>query len=191
MELSPARVRYEDAVIDLAAEARTDLAAVGVLADACQSRRTTARRLLNGLSARSRISRRRWLVGVLMDVAEGTCSVLEHAQLTRVERAHGLPRGTRQDPAMLDARPMYRDVLYEQQGLVVELDGRLFHDSSGQRDLDMERDLDAAVQRLESVRLGWGQCTDRACRTAGKLGLILRARGWEGTPHRCGPGCGL
>lgn len=185
----PPRIRYEEAVIDMAAEAPSDLAATAVLADACGSRRTTAQRLLTGIAGRRRIRRRDWLIGVLNDVAEGTCSVLEHAHLTRVERAHGLPRGRRQAPETVGGRRMFRDVDYPDQRLVVELDGRLFHDSTGQRELDLERDLDAAVDGRESIRLGWGQCTDRACSTAEKLAVVLRARGWSGLPTRCGPDC--
>lgn len=188
---TPPRMRYEEAVIDVAAEAPSDLAAVGVLADACGSRRTTAARLLDGLSARPRVRRRKWLVDVLDDVAQGTCSTLEHAYLARVERAHGLPRGVRQHAERLHGRRMYRDVRYQEQDLDVELDGLLFHDTTHQRDLDLERDLAAAVDGRSSVRLGWGQCTDHACRTAGQLAQLLQARGWRGSATRCGADCRL
>jgi predicted methyltransferase len=50
----------------------------------------------------------------------------------------------------------YRDVVYAEFEQVVELDGRLFHDSADARDADLDRDLDAAVERLGTVRLGWG-----------------------------------
>jgi hypothetical protein len=83
---------------------------------------------------------------------------------------------------------VYRDVLYDC-GLVVELDGRLFHDTTEQRDRDLERDLDAAVTHLLTVRLGWGQVFDRPCRTATRLGLLLGRRGWAGGAQRCGPTC--
>jgi hypothetical protein len=104
---------------------------------------------------------------VLTDVAEGTCSVLEHGYLTRVERAHGLPRPSRQPTAASDRGPICRDVDYRRFGLYVELDGRLFHDNAAQRDRDPDRDLDAAVDGLHTVRLGWGQVFGRPCRTAG------------------------
>src|SRR3546814_7881915 len=88
----PPRVRFDDAVLDLAAQAPTDLAAIGVLADACGSRRTTAQRLLATIARRSRLRRRRWMVNILADVAAGTCSTLEHVYLDRVKRPHGLPQ---------------------------------------------------------------------------------------------------
>jgi hypothetical protein len=184
----PPRLRYEDAALDVALDARDDLAALGVLAAALQGRRTTARRLQDTLRTRSRVSRRDWFVAVLRDLAEGSCSVLEHEYLVRVERPHGLPLGTRQRRARATVGVVYRDVEYAVP-LVVELDGRLFHNSAGQRDRDFERDLDAAVDALQTVRLSWGQVHARGCATAAKLALVLQGRGWTGSPVSCGPGC--
>ena len=75
--------------------------------------------------------------------------------------------------------------------LLVELDGRLFHDSAGQRDLDLDRDLDAVVDGRSTVRLGWGQVFERPCYTAARISALLLRSGWTGRPQRCGPGCGL
>jgi len=185
--LSPPRVRIEHAVLDVAAEAPRELDAIAVLADAVQSRRTTAARLLATLETRPRIARRGFLESVLHDVAAGTCSVLEHAYLTRVERPHGLPRGERQ---VLDAtrHPVYRDVAYRAQRTLVELDGRLFHDSARARDRDLERDLDAATGGEVTVRLGWGQVLGRSCATAYRVGAVLQRGGWDGAPIAC-PSC--
>ena len=72
---------------------------------------------------------------------------------------------------------------------MVELDGFMFHNSPSSRDADLERDLDAAVAGKGTVRLGWGQVFGRPCRTAGKIGRLLAARGWTGTIQRCGPDC--
>ncbi len=94
-QLGPPRVRYEEAILDLAARARSDLDAVGVVTEACGSRCTTAMRLLESLARRVRLPRRRFVQAVLTDVHSGACSVLEHAYLQRVERAHGLPRALR------------------------------------------------------------------------------------------------
>lgn len=96
----------------LACCAKSDVEAIAVLADACQSRRTTARRLLRILDARQRVRRRRWMRAVLVDIAEGTCSVLEHGYLNRVEQAHGLPRATRQKRSTSSVGVCYRDTEY-------------------------------------------------------------------------------
>ena len=191
--LSPPRVKVEHAVLDLAASSGSDLQAIAVLADAVQARRTTAARLTSTLAERPRIARRAFLTAVLDDVATGTCSVLEHAYyLTRVERAHGLPVGTRQVVASTRGT-IYRDVEYPGQGVVVELDGRLFHDNARARDADLERDLDTALVGATTVRLGWGQVLDRSCSTAVSIAALLQQRGWSGalTPcARCAGQCG-
>ncbi len=184
---SPPRLRVEEAVLDVAAEAVSDFAAVARLADAVQSRLTTADRIQAALDGRTRLARRSFLERVLGDLADGACSTLEQGYLARVERPHGLPRGHRQ-PAAWSTGRIYRDVEYVDHGLVVELDGRLFHDSASARDRDLDRDLDAAVGGRTTVRLGWGQVFDRGCATAARVGSLLRQRGWTGEVTPC-PAC--
>ncbi|MCR1785170.1 type IV toxin-antitoxin system AbiEi family antitoxin domain-containing protein [Nocardioides carbamazepini] len=193
LHASPPRQRYDDAIIDLADRARDEVRAVAVLADACGGRRTTADRLLRRATEMSRLARRDLIVAVLADVAEGTCSVLEHAYLTRVERPHGLPPGLRQVADVgADGRRVLRDVVHggtrPRWRQVVELDGRMFHDSSTARDRDLERDLDAALGGADTVRLGYGQVVGRPCATAGKLARLFALRGWQGAPRTC-PDC--
>lgn len=164
--LGPPRVRIEQAVVDVAAEAPDDLSCIQTLAQTVQSRRTTAERLRAALDGRSRIARRAFLDRVLSDIGRGTCSVLEHGYLDRVERPDGLPLASRQLAAKARG-VIYRDVSYEDYALVVELDGRLFHDDTVARDADLDRDLDAAVEGRTSVQRGWaGQV--RPCRSAGQ-----------------------
>ena len=184
---SPPRIRIEEALIDVAVRTTDDFGAIAVLADAIQARRTQPGRIRDALDARARVPRRDFLSGVLADLERGTCSVLEHGYVTRVERPHGLPSGRRQ---VRDSRhgPIYRDVLYADVDQVVELDGRMWHDSATQHDADLDRDLDAAVDRLATVRLGWGQVYGRPCETAARVGRVLAARGWSGVPRRC-PSC--
>ena len=184
---SPPRVRVEEALIDLASDTASDWQAVERLAGAVQARLTTATRLRTALDGRERIARRRFLTGILDDIAAGTCSVLEHGYLVRVERAHGLPRAGRQVPEA-GTTPVYRDVDYQPYGLIVELDGRLFHDSTAARDRDLDRDH-AAVTGRQTIRLGWGQVFERPCLTAERIASLLRARGWAGVPTSC-PQCG-
>lgn len=181
---SPPRVRIEEAVVDIAAAARDELSAIAALADAVQARLTTPERLREALARRSRVSRRAFLDDVLTDVGAGTCSVLEHGYLTRVERPHGLPTGLRQ---VRDSPrgPVYRDVAYRGLGTYVELDGRLFHDSARARDADLDRDLDAAVRGAVTVRLGWGQVFGRPCVTAMRVGRVLQLHGWSGAVRPC------
>ena len=188
--LGPPRMRVEEAALDVAAERPTEFGAIEVLAEICQSRRTTAVRMLEVAATRQRLRRRRWLAAVLEDISEGSCSVLESGYLNRVERSHALPRARRQVQAH-DRGTLYRDVEYAVFGLIVELDGRLFHDTAGQRDRDLDRDLVAAVAGQRTVRLGWGQVYARPCWTAQQVASLLRSRGWQGTARRCGDGCTL
>lgn len=184
---TPPRVRIEEALIDVSAEKEDDFDAIATLADAISARRTTAARISEHLAARPRVARRHFLRDVLADLDDGTCSVLEHGYLTRVERAHGLPTAARQVRDSING-PVYRDVVYVDLDQVVELDGRLWHDSVQGRDADLDRDLDTAVGRLGTVRLGWGQVFARPCRTAVRIGDLLSARGWRGRLVRC-PHC--
>lgn len=186
--LGPPRLQYEESVLDVAAQKRRDVDTVAVLANAVGSRRTTAQRLRGVLDARLRIRRRAWLAGVLDDIASGTWSVLEHGYLARVERPHGLPAGRRQFRHVGPGGTQYRDV--DLQGLaVIELDGRLHHSSSRQRDRDLERDLDTAAEGRSAIRLGWGQVFDRPCLTARKVAAILASTGWTGDIVDCGLSC--
>jgi hypothetical protein len=70
----------------------------------------------------------------------------------------------------------------------LELDGRLGHETSSDRWVDLDRDLDAAIDRLGTVRLGWGQVYGRPCVTAVRIGRLLTAHGWLGRTTTC-PSC--
>lgn len=189
-QAAPPRLRPEEAALDCAARAADELSAVAVLAEACGNRLTTAVRLAAALDARSQLRRGRWLRRVIADLEQGTHSVLEHAYLTRVERPHGLPRGHRQARDQSESGTVFRDVAYDKL-LVVELDGRAFHDSLTQRDRDLVRDLELAGTGGLTVRLGYGQVLNRSCATAAGVAAVLRQRGWPGRPTRCGPTCAI
>lgn len=187
----PPRVRLEHAVLDVATTAPFDFAVVACLSGVVQARRTTPERLLAALQARARVRRRSFIEGVLADVRDGTCSVLEYRYLHDVERAHSLPPSARQTATGVGRRG-FRDVEYPEWGLIVELDGRAHHDDAFARDADLERDLDAFVLAAKSsLRLGWGQTVGRACRTAGKVGKALNRCGWPGRAVKCSPDCAL
>lgn len=183
----PPRLRLEHAVLVAASGARSDDAAVAVLADACQEGRTTARRLASVLAELPRLRNRRLLADVLDDVGSGARSPLERRYLVHVERAHGLPRGMRQ---VRGDGPVYRDVRYEAAKVIVELDGRLVHDRTEQRTADLDRDLTAAGTGDVTVRVVWGQVLE-PCRLASGVGRLLVSRGWSGRPVACGPGCSV
>jgi hypothetical protein len=180
-------MRVEEAVLDAALAAPSDLDSVAVLARVVQRRHTTPDRVVQAIQGRARLPRRAWMVAVVHDIAEGTYSVLEHGFLTKVERPHQLPPAARQRQERSSQGLVYRDADYGP--LLIELDGRLFHQSAPVRDRDLERDLDAAVDGRATLRLGWGQVFDRPCRTAAKLVAVLRGHGVAVVPLPCAPGC--
>jgi len=182
-------VRLEDAVLTLCASATTRSEALEVASDACRRRRTTPERLLAELERRPRLRHRAWLHSVLVETGAGVQSALESGYLRKVERAHGLPEGSRQVRSASLRGVVYRDVLYERCGVAVELDGRVGHELSRDRWNDMDRDLDAASQGVVTLRAGWRQCEDEPCATAVRVGGVLSRRGWRGAPTACGPRC--
>lgn len=186
--LSPPRVRLERAVLELAALARSESAAVAVLADVCQTRRTTPARLPEELRKQTRLPRRRLLLTILKDVAAGAYSVLERDYLRRVELPHGLPVAHRQRRVSVGSASCYRDVEYLDTGLIVELDGRLGHEKTSDRWKDLDRDVSAAAELAMTIRLGWQQVLE-PCRVATSIVRILWARGWTGSANGCAVDC--
>lgn len=182
--LGPPRQRIEHAVLDAAGCATTRTGRIGVVTAVANAGASTVERIRRALDARSRIRDREWWQGVLTDLAEGTNSVLEHAYLVNVERAHGLPAGRRQARVVTERGVTYRDVDYD--GLVVELDGHAFHNSAVDRTRDLARDLRTAIAGVRTVRLSYGQVFDDPCGVAVSIAALLHA------PLRpCGPRCAL
>lgn len=186
---APPRIRLEHAAIDVASQGRHDVAAVfRTLTDVCHTRETDAATIGRVLGTR-RVAGWVLIAEMLDDIATGACSVLERGYLHRVERAHGLPTGRRQKPARAGGRAVARDVQYEGFDLLVELDGRAFHDNARARDKDALRDLDARVDdELTTVRLTYGLVFDHPCRTARSIEALLKRGGWDGELTPC-PHC--
>lgn len=185
----PPRVLPAHATLDVmeAHLRRGDVAAAyAALSTACATREVTPGMLRAALADRSKVAGRSLLAGMLDDVDGGACSVLERGYLHRVERAHGLPRATRQRASGATGRRTRQDVRYEELGVVVELDGRAFHDGPRARDEDARRDVaEAATSDAVTLRLTYGLVFGDACRTAAWVGAVLRRRGWTGRPTPC------
>ncbi len=185
---SPPRTRVEATVIDLAATSTTAREIVGVVTTACQLRRTTPARLNRELARRAQHPRRKLLLALLTDVADGAESPLELGFLRRVERAHGLPRGVRQHRIPFGGGAMVVDVYYERYATYAELDGRVGHLGDGAF-RDHQRDNLLAVRGGTTLRYGWVAVTDQPCDVATQLAGVLHDRGWRGSIRRCGPAC--
>jgi len=190
---SPPRVSLEHAAIDVAASKSDLLARFRVFADVVQTRLTTPSAIAAVLVRRRAVPDGHVLLELLDDLAKGACSVLEREYLL-LERRHGLPssqpEGTvRQRPAEDGGKRAYRDVDYRPYGVVVELDGRPFHDTSVARDSDAGRDLAAQVEEESTtVRLTYGLVFRHGCRTVRQVATLLERRGWGGVFLPC-PDC--
>jgi hypothetical protein len=186
---SPPRMTLEHAVIDVMADRLSDddlPAAFRVLTEAAHTRRTDAAAILRALDVRRRVAHRATIRGLLTDLRDGACSVLERGYLHRVERAHGLPPGQRQCRSRATGRTTEIDVRYPAQHVIVEIDGGAFHDGAAARDRDAMRDLaEAAVGGDLTVRVTYGMVFRDQCRTAHRLAALLRRNGWTGTITRC------
>jgi hypothetical protein len=192
--LSPPRLRVEEAVLDVAAEAGRPSDAVDVVVRAAQRRVTTADRLRRALSARTRHRWRTLLLLVLEDVVVGVLSALEREYLRTVERAHGLPPaeynpGEPTRERRLDGK-RYRDVRYRPWRLVAELDGAQAHPPEEDWK-DHVRDNAVTRSGRSTLRYGWRPVADDPCAVAAEVADSLQVRGWGGTPRRCGPRCRL
>ena len=168
-------------LLDLAQEASLD-DAVGRLARAFQQGQTTERMVRQTLAKRPRQRHRALLLEVLGDLDGGAESPAEVRWVRDVERAHGLPGAVRQQPTGDGGR---RDNVYEEFGLVVEVDGRLGHEGWDGRRRDGRRDRRAARSGRLTVRVFWDELVQSPCDLAVEVGELLRSRGWTGAPAAC------
>lgn len=180
---NPPRIGIEDVVLDLAAAEDDVGRAVTWVTSAVQSRLTTAARIRRAMQARHFVRHRGFLERLLSDVEGGVRSALELSYLRDVERAHGLPPGTRQRKR----RRTETDVWYEEFGLLVELDGKVGHTGSG-RFRDMRRANSATSDGLATLRYGHADVFGCPCEVAQEVGHNLALRGWTGLVMRC-PRC--
>ncbi len=184
----PPRTRVEETVLDLVDRSRDLDEAMGWLTGAVAGRLTTPPRLRQALVGRTRMRWRGELTAVLGDLHEGAHSPLEQRYLRMVERAHGLPAGTRQAARTRSGGRYYDDVRYDPYGLHVELDGRLAHLGHA-RFRDLQRDNSAVAAGGVALRYGWDDVTRQPCAVAAQVATVLHLRGWYANPRKCGSSC--
>jgi len=174
----PPRTAIDVALLDLADEDTED-DTVAVVTRAFSQRLTTPARLTAAMTTRKRMKRRRLLTELCGEASKGVESVLEWRFLKIVVRAHGLPDPTLQKKLVRGTRS---DAVWEEQGVVVELDGRLGHELAFR---DMARDNRLAMSGLQTLRYGWHDVTQKPCEVAWQLSGVLQSRGWTGVRGRC------
>jgi hypothetical protein len=179
----PWRTTIEETVLDVTTTASVD-EVFAILGRAFQRQLTTEDALRGHLAARTRHPHRKWLEVVLADAASGAESALEMRFLRDVERAHGLPVGVRQRSTE-PSRAERHDVAYEEQRVLVELDGRLGHDGTEARIRDGVRDRRSATTGWLTTRAFWRDVLGFPCDLAYDLGAVFYSRGWVGTLKPC------
>jgi hypothetical protein len=179
----------EETIIDLVETAGSFDEACGWVTAAFGRRLTGEGPLRTTLNARRKLRWRGQLDEMIIAAAGGAHSLLEFRYDRDVERAHGLPRASRQVPfTKPDGSCGFRDRYYEKFGLVVELDGKLAHPVE-RRGLDRSRDNDATAGGGSTLRYDWDDVTRHSCGTAAQVARSLASRGWTGQPKQCSPAC--
>jgi len=185
---TPPRTRLEETVLDMTQQAASFDVAFGWLCRACGRRLATPSLLLEAADRREKLRWRKEIDDALRDIADGAHSNLEFRYLRDVERAHRLPTARRQARTVIGERVRYRDGLYEEFGVAVELDGRAAHRVED-RWRDIHRDNAGAQHGIITLRYSWADVTGRSCAVAAEVASTLRLRGWDGQPCRCGKDC--
>jgi hypothetical protein len=188
-ESNPPRTRVEETALDLTQAAASFDDVCGWITRAFARDLTDQSRLRSAMRQRPKLRWRAELHELIAAAAGGDHSVLEYRYDRDVERAHALPEPVRQPPfADPDGRRGRRDRVYQQYGVVVELDGRLGHGPEDQW-RDKDRDNAAAADRQQTLRYGWEHVRWHPCATALQVAKVLKVRGWDGWPRPCSPGC--
>jgi hypothetical protein len=191
---TPPRTRIEDTILDLTQQSMSFDDAFGWLCKGCGRRLVTPQRLRAAAAKRGRVRWRDEICQALPLIADGVHSNLERYYVRDVEQAHGLPtarrqpRVTRMRSGLLSA--IYLDNEYEPFGVVVELDGDASH-LVEDRWRDIHRDNSNARSGKVTLRFSYADVKDRPCEVATDVYGTLRSRGWDSSPHRCGPRCSL
>lgn len=181
---APARTIIEDTVLDMCNTARDEAEVIAFVTSACQ-RRTTPERLELALARRQRLAHRILIEAMVAETVDGVRSPLESRWIRNVERPHGLPAPKRQYRLPSGA---YADGAYEEFRVLLELDGKRWHDGS-RRFRDWRRDNSSSEDGWLTLRYGWLESGRAdACDTAGNVGRVLRNRGWLGGLTLC-PRC--
>ncbi|HEY3337625.1 MAG TPA: type IV toxin-antitoxin system AbiEi family antitoxin domain-containing protein [Propionicimonas sp.] len=178
-----ARIAVEEALIDVGQLLPTS-SLVALLTDAFRLRVTTPLAVAAVLHARRRVRGRRQFEALLGDLL-GVESGLEYAYRRDVERAHGLPTARRQVSLSRGTRS---DAVYEEHGVIVELDGVASHATAAAAFRDLRRDNIHAEVNVITLRYGSADVRGRPCDVAAQVAAVLRSRGWTGQQAAC-PRC--
>lgn len=187
----PPRLQLEEALLDVVHRSQSPTRVVSLILAAGQRRLTSPQRILLAATPRPHLRWRSLIHDLCGELQAGVHSPLERRYDREVERAHRLPRGRRNERESAPIRgAWYRDVRYDEHGLVVELDGRGAHPID-EAFRDRRRDNHATRRGERTLRYGWREVVGAPCEVAAEVAHVLVLAGWTGRPSPCHPGCTL
>jgi len=177
-------------ILDLVDSATTHDDAYAWLSRAVTRNRASPAMIAAALAGRKKMARRTWLADALTDISDGVHFPLERRWARDVERAHGLPKPSRQARRAGADGIRYLDNFYPAYGLVVELDGATFHRAED-LDKDRRRDNETKVaMSADTLRYGFKEVANRPCEQAEQFARALIKHGWPAdTLKPCRPAC--
>ncbi|NLE98935.1 MAG: hypothetical protein GX596_13245, partial [Propionibacterium sp.] len=177
----PRRSSLEVSIVDMARDA-SELELVDALARALANNLTTPERLLTALGQRQRVRHSRVIREMCEASSTGIESALEWLFDRNVIGVHRLPKAERQGVT----GPGRVDLLYDEAGLVVELDGMRDHADWSH---DMFRDNDHVLEAdRRTLRYGFNAANGHPCRAAAQLRDALHLHAGGATFQAC-PRC--
>lgn len=149
---APRRTRTARSLVDAAAWRTTDRGAMAVLAAGVQQGKTRVDDLRAVLDRIRTVRRRRLMYEILMDIEGGAQALSELDFSRKVVRQFRLPEPSRQ-VGRRDSRGRQRwiDVVWEEQKVIVEIDGAQHIEPLEQWD-DMQRDNDFSAEGYRVLR---------------------------------------
>ncbi|MFD4468780.1 hypothetical protein ACFWPA_10855 [Rhodococcus sp. NPDC058505] len=185
----PPRTSLADTALDLAVAMPTAQLAYGSVIASVTNAGINLARLQTRIIERKPRRYNRAIAAACVMIADGIQSVLEFHYALDVEDAHGLPRGTRQGPVVVDGVTLYEDVVYRfgRGDLIVRLDGHRWHRTRTIRRRDRRRINAATLAGTDQLVYGWDEVHDESCTAAAEVRVMLEEHGWRGA-HPC-PNC--
>lgn len=130
-----------------------------VVIDAVRQRIVSGTSILDATAEWSQLRGRRELRQLAADLAAGAQSELEIFGLHKVFEHPSLPRPRRQFPVLAGGRRYFLDLAYPDIRLGIELDGAAHHSARADRERDLRRDAQLAVEGWHIVRITYRRLT--------------------------------
>ncbi|WP_290056060.1 hypothetical protein [Amycolatopsis solani] len=177
----PPRTRGPDTILDLAVSQETGEKATLLVVDLVSRSTISPQDVENCFLLRPPFRFRAAIRRGLGLVRNGLMSALEVEYLESVEDEHGLPRGDRQTPFLVDGKTLWEDVTYDKHGaaVTIRLDGRATHASAGVAFRDRRRDNAAELAGRARLVYGWRDVHTMPCAVAAEVRQVLVREGWD------------